>query len=73
MIKLKDSRLLLKILIWVSIYSGVLLVGCKDKRGIATGVTPPDTSAETLIRKQKEIMKNESQDIDLYIARRGYK
>ncbi|MFM7177316.1 MAG: FKBP-type peptidyl-prolyl cis-trans isomerase [Bacteroidota bacterium] len=73
MIKLKDSRLLLKILILVSIYSGVLLVGCKDKRGIATGVTPLDTSAETLIRKQKEIMKNESQDIDLYIARRGYK
>lgn len=50
-----------------------ILGSCKEKRGIATGVTPPDTSAETLIMQQKEIMKNESKDIDLYISRRGYK
>jgi len=50
-----------------------ILCACKEKRGIAIGVTPPDTSSESMIRKQKEIMKNESQDIDLYISRRGYK
>lgn len=58
---------------YLVLISTSILVSCKEKRGIATGVTPPDTSAETLIKKQKEIMRNESQDIDLYINRRGYK
>lgn len=73
MIQSSDSRFALKASLLILILSCFAFWGCKEKRGIATGVTPPDTSAETLIRKQKEIMKNEAQDIDLYISRRGYK
>ncbi len=63
---------LFKVFFLITISTSILCA-CKEKRGIAIGVTPPDTSSESMIRKQKEIMKDESQDIDLYISRRGYK
>ena len=72
MISLKSSRCFNKTF-YLILISSCFLWACKEKRGIATGVTPPDTSAETLIRQQKEIMRNESEDIDLFISRRGYK